>query len=193
MRPNCPPKFGDGDDRHVVHEVRDRAVRVTRDDRLQRAARQLAHEPEDLAAVVARRKIVRVRRSRRTSRRRASRARRARRRARATRVPRRAIVARERARREPFDVRGERLPQARFGHHADEADAHAGDLDDRRRRDVRPVHGLARRCIDDVRREERKVGARRGRLQRALHVAGAAPCTCRGSHCAAGARGSTGP
>ena len=76
------------DDRHVVDDVRDRAVRVARDDRLQRAARQLAHEPEDLAAVVARAAGRADSRSRRTSRRRASRARRSRRRARAARAPR---------------------------------------------------------------------------------------------------------
>ncbi len=55
------PKLRHGDDRHVVHEVRDDAVRVPRDDRLQSAARQLAREPEDLAAVVARLEVVRIR------------------------------------------------------------------------------------------------------------------------------------
>ena len=50
-----------GNDRHVRDDVRDHAVRVAGDDGLQRARRQLADEPENLAAVVARGEVARVR------------------------------------------------------------------------------------------------------------------------------------
>ena len=171
MRPNCTPKFGDRVIGTSFDDVRDGAVRVAGDDRLQRAARQLAHEAKDLAAVVARGEIMRIRDLRSTSRPRASRARRAPRRARATRAASRATVAASGVVASPSTCAASvcRKPLSVIMPIRPTRTPAASTIADGTTFGQRT--GLPARRVDDVGREEREAGARGGGLERALQVA----------------------
>ena len=63
-----------------------------------------------------------------------------------------------------------RGPQRVDGHHADDADAHAGGIDDHRRPDIRPVDHAARRVVDQIGGQHRIFRARGDRFEGAARI-----------------------